>query len=98
MVGKSLTDSATLQGILMQAPMLAINISVNCILLTGAMKVLQEELVATTVPPESSKTYRLNLSYGLFYKVCVSWCVKCICVCVIAFMIRRFYVIVNSFK
>ena len=36
---------------------------------TGAMKVLKEELVATTVPPESSEAYRLNLSYGLFYKV-----------------------------
>ncbi|XP_065883616.1 xanthine dehydrogenase-like isoform X2 [Dysidea avara] len=47
MVGKSLTNSATLQ---------------------GALKVLQEELVATTVPPESSEAYRLNLSYGLFYK------------------------------
>ena len=35
----------------------------------GAMKVLQEELVATMVPPESSTSYRLSLSYGLFYKV-----------------------------
>ena len=38
---------------------------------TGAMKILQEELEATMVPPESSTSYRLNLSYALFYKVCI---------------------------
>jgi len=38
------------------------------------MKVLQDELVATTVPPESSEAYRLSLSCSLFYKVCKSVC------------------------
>jgi len=58
--------------------------------LTGAMKVLQEELVATTVPPESSEAYRLSLSCSLFYKVylmcvCVRACV-CMCMCIHAYM------------
>ena len=35
----------------------------------GALKILQEELVATKVPPESSEAYRLSLAYSLFYKV-----------------------------
>ncbi|XP_065894835.1 uncharacterized protein [Dysidea avara] len=36
--------------------------------LQGALKILQEELVATKVPPESSEAYRLSLAYSLFYK------------------------------
>ena len=47
---------------------------------TGAMKTLQDELKATMVPPEASTSYRLNLAYALFYKVCVVYMFTMYCV------------------
>ena len=62
---------------------------------TGAMKVLQQELTATMVPPEASTSYRLNLAYALFYKVCVMYVHDN--VFLFKFMSKKVYVELNSF-